>query len=235
MPKNQPHLALATETPGHGRSDAQAREGRDERPPLLAQLQLRPRNGFAEAVATAAGGGSLSATVHNTGLAPSFVGFVEAYAVVSRLQSLGRRLVVFDEKAQPRPHWRPVARGEVLAPDAMVADLPAGEPGTQVKVSPDDAKNPESFVAPESTPHRSRLLSRTPVGALSPGESVDLKVIVPAVTIAMEVDGVWSWCLVLRSFDLLQAPPRPILIPIPAQAFFNTTLVCLHNLTSRER
>ncbi len=196
------------------------------RPSLYAALDLSLGQPFAAGVRIATSGGPLDIGLSNTGLAPSFQGFVELIRVTYRLRPpVGRGLFVLQAREDASSFWRRAHRGEVLAPDRTLAHSRGRNiPGDGVTFSP------ERLVSADPQERRESLLSRTWAGILAPRESVSLVVEIPAMPDGAEPEGVWSWCLVARCFDVLQEPPAPVVLPTPAQAAHHTGLMCLHDM-----
>lgn len=198
-------------------------EGR--RPSLYAALDLSLGQPFEAGVRTATEGGPLAIGLRNTGLAPSFQGFVELRRVIYRLRPpVGRGVFVLQTREGASSFWRRALRGEVLAPDRTLAHSRGRDiPGDGVTFSP------ERLVSADPQDRREALLSRTWAGIIAPRESVSLVIEVPAMPDRTEPEGVWSWCLVARCFDVLQEPPAPVVLPTPLQAAHHTRLLCLHD------
>lgn len=218
-PTGRPARTLAARTAtAHRKPDGR-------RPSLYSALDLSPGQPFAVGVRTATEGGALAFGLRNTGLAPSFQGFIELSRVTYRLRPpVGRGLFVFQTREDAPSFWRRARRGEVLAPDSTLAHRSgreiAGDGGTF---------SPEKLVSEDPQERREALLSRTWAGSLAPRESVSLVIEVPAMPDGVELEGVWSWCLLARCFDLLQEPPAALVLPTPPQAAHHMRLMCLHD------
>ena len=219
------HNIAARPTDRSARTVTARRKPEGRRPPLYAALDLSLGQPFAVGVRTATQGGPLAIGLRNTGLAPSFQGFVELSRVTYRLRPpVGRGLFVFQTRENASSFWRRARRGEVLAPDSTLALRKGREiPGDEGTFSP------ERLVSEDPHERRTALLSMTWTGILAPRESLSLAIEVSAMPDAVEPEGVWSWCLVARCFDVLQEPPAPVVLPTPPQAAHHTKLMCLHD------
>lgn len=187
------------------------------RAPLNAALDLTIEHSFADAVRIATNGGLLTVDLRNTGLAPSFQAYVELSRVIYRLRSTSG-LFVFQTRDNGPSFWRRAGRGEILPPDSIVTPR-AGSRGLPL----------EGFISDDPQDRRTVIASITPAGSLAPRESISLSIDLPAMSVGVESEGVWSWCVVARCFDVLQEPPVPLVLPTPQQAAHHTRLMCLHD------
>lgn len=210
---------------------APSRAAEHRRHRLFAALDLSWDQPFEAAVQAAGGGGALDFGVRNTGLSPAFQGYVEVVRVLYRLRPpLGRGIFVFEQPPGAPSFWRRGRRGEVLAPDARVAAPPSATPGTQGTIGEQDMAFPETLASTDPQDRRSTLLARTWTGTLAPRAATTMQVVVESSDdLGLEPEGIWSWCLVARCFDLLQEPPVDVALPTPPQPPHHTRLMCLHD------
>lgn len=117
----------------------------------------------------------------------------------------------------------------MLTPDTRVAVPPTATPGTRITLGEEDMVFPEVLISGDSGERRSTVLARTWAGILAPRSATTAQVVVTSDLPGPEADGIWSWCLVARCFDLLQEPPADIVVPTPPQPEHHTRLLCLHD------
>ena len=200
-----------------------AARARRKRGDLVAALSLTLPGTFTGVTQAVSAGGPLRVTVTNNGLSTAHSGFVAAEIVVFALRSSS----VFVWESRPLDNdfsfvfWRRARRGELLGPDRVVR--------SQLS-SP--SQFPESLIDTSvvGAPSRSVGRSYTPMPPVALRESIDVDVATPAVpTGSASPSGIWSWCLVLRSFDVMQDPRVNITLPTPLQPPHHIKLACLHD------
>lgn len=199
---------------------------RGKRGDLIAALSLTLPGAFEGVTDAVSAGGPLRVTVTNNGLATAHSGFVAAEIVVFALRSGG----VYVWEMRPADNdfsfasfwnWRRARAGELLGPDRVVRSQLSGP--TQF---------PESLIetSPLGAPRRTVGRSYTPLPPLALRQSTDVDVAIPAVpTSSGSPTGLWSWCLVLRPFDVMHDPRVDITLPTPLQPPHHVKLACLHD------
>lgn len=174
-------------------------------------------------------GGSLELDVHNSGLAPSFQGYVEVTRVAFRVRPpAGRGLFVFQQRPDGPSFWRRGRAGDMLTPDTRVAAPRSPTPGAGVTLGEADMVFPETLISGDPGERLSKVLARAWTGALAPRSATTVQVTVTG-DLPDQQTGTWSWCLVARCFDLLQEPPAGIVLPTPLQPEHHTRILCLHD------
>ena len=196
-----------------------AARARRKRGDLVAALSLTLPGDFEDVTKTVVGGAPLRVRVTNNGLSTSQSGFVATEIVVFPLRSGG--IFVWDGPHNGFFFWRRAMRGELLAPQTTVRSLLSGP-----------SQFPESLIDTSTVGAASRSVGRayTPLPPLTLQQTIDVNIAAPAVPASSgSPNGVWSWCLVLRVFDVLQDPRVDITLPTPQQPPHHVKLACLHD------
>ncbi|MEV7197393.1 hypothetical protein AB0N81_37185 [Streptomyces sp. NPDC093510] len=195
-----------------------AARARGKRGDLVAALSLTLPGAFEDVTQAVSAGGPLRATVTNNGLSTALSGFVAAEIVVFPLRS--GAVYVWDSGVFGF-FWRRGRRGELLGPGTVVRSQLSGP-----------SRFPESLIDTSAVgaPSRSVGRSYTPLPPVALRRSVDIDVTTPAVPASSgSQSGIWSWCFVLRSFDVMHDPRADITLPTPQQPPHHVKLVCLHD------
>lgn len=195
-------------------------QGRKHGDDLVAALSMTLPGTLEDLARTVSAGGPLRLLVANNGLATAFAGFVQVDLIIFPLRG---GVLIWDSQplVTPFSFWRRARRGELLAPGTVVQATLSGPP-----------QYPESAIDTSTLALPSRSVDRTymPLPPMAIGASVEVDVVTPAVPASSGFQsGVWSWCLVLRIFDVAGDPRSDVTLPTPLQPPHRVKLACLHD------